>query len=169
MTNIINKEYEIFYCKKQAEVYKILADSLLKARGTISKFGGKVLNVRLQRAMREAIANNNIIVYTELPRLIVRYRHTFKYNEHSNLFVEYDSISIRIVTNSNNRIDSNCMLDELDNAVDELNKMHDELINSVENFDKIEEEYNKICDSIKEFNSKYPYSIRKRLNFNRVY
>ena len=159
--------------KEQARVYNELHCALESIVPVLEKFDGKVINVRLEKAMNEVLpgGKNGISArlknsYSEKKRIELFNRNRCIQHEGSVYYVTIDTCYIDI---SPGRLNKSEAITAVNEEQSNLRKSANELLNSCNDVENAEMEYKNICKIIKDFNNKYHYSIRENLRFNNVY
>ena len=159
--------------EKQSRVYKELANALKSIIPVLEKFDGKVINVRLERAINEVLPGGQKGIsarlmnsYTEKKRIQLFNRNRHYQDGNSTHYVSRDTCYIDVLPG---RLNFSETLSAVKKEITQLIKYADELENACNDVENAETEYKNICRMIKEFNKKYHYSIRENLRFTNVY
>ena len=169
----MNKQEMILHYTKQSECYNQLKESLPKMIEVLKKFDGKVINIRLEKALQELFSKHEFIVTIknkyDNKKEIELYNQNRGYKslsgEHWN-YLDYNRATFKIDYERLNAVNA---IESLNKEVTSLKNQSEKLLNDINNINIIEDEYNRICNLIKDFNNKYDFQIRKNYKFDRVY
>lgn len=156
--------------KKQVEVYKEFIKGIEEIKSIIESFNNKVVNVKLEKAINEALTIENLRVtlrnktYKEGKEIGLyngnrHLNHPLK--EYGTIYVETSDIDINVVLyDDTNRLDAYKTIDGLNNWVGRLNGYIKDIEDTLKNYDTMIKDYEKIEELAKAFKEKYNYSIR---------
>ena len=172
MSKFYNQESIVKHNREQARVYTELIEGFKTIIPALEKFDGKVINVRLEKAIKELLDKEHFAVsikngYNNNKHLkLWNHKRSYSAGEYSCNYVDYCSAYIEI---DMGRLNSKNAITELEKECKSLEKQANELLTACNNIADIEKEYKQICDMIRDFNNKVPYQIRESYKFDRVY
>lgn len=167
------KPIEVRLNEKQIEVYEVLIEALESSKQVISKFDGKMCNVRLEKALKESQELKDLEVYPSVRKNVFElyaYDRSFKTDPDAEYscwsYVNHSDINIPISMNGN-RIDASKTMYIMFDCISTLRIKIKKLKEANDNFENMVKDYQKIIALIDKYNEDYDISIRKNYRLNR--
>ena len=157
----MDKETKIKLLNKQIEVYKSIVQKFEKAIPVVESFNAKVLNVKLDRALKEI---DGSIGYNSGHCTIFAYTNdrSIKTDRGDSVYVDCYKVDVAItLDDTGKRIVATETISNIKEQINTINKRIKCIEDSISSYDNMVREYNNIKESIKDFKNKYDYIIRR--------
>ena len=154
---------------QQVKVYNHLLQGLEVCKGIVHKFNGKVLNIRLVKAMKD---NNNHygLSYSLNGSISISDFQDRWYSmpgdQHGG-YIDYYTITVTPVTNDSNRIDASKTIENANNQTDYLKNKIAECKADIIRFDEEAEAWAELKKQVEAYNAKYSYRLRGHIDMRK--
>lgn len=154
---------------KQIEVYSELKTLLQESIPVIEKFDGKQVNVRLERAVKEVLENENRRLYIHVKNrtrtlCISTFNSSYlTYNSdglQTSFFDSIDDTSVEVHLSAEKKIDAALVKRNIDHIIKTYNKKIEEITYCLNTYDIMKNDYQAVLDQIQKFKDAYSYNFR---------
>lgn len=160
------KEIIVGKQNKQKEAFNDFIKALEVIIPTIKKFDGKVVNVKLDRELKE-VTPSPINIYLNVNekkiKLMTSNRH-FSYSNSRTEYIDCDTVVLYLgdkdILSESKRLNSDALINLIKSKITYLQNEILVIDKGIEDYDNMVKEYDNLVSKIKEFNNKYDYSIR---------
>jgi prefoldin subunit 5 len=159
---------------KQKQAYQQTIKALQDSLSVFQKFDGKVINVRLEKALEEAIPDFWFRVKS-FSSSEVTIEFSPRNHQHIQAKINicpyslYEGTTLYIEKTTENRFIFEVAKKKINEFIESYQHNIQQIDEDRTNIKKIIEEFNQICTTIKQFNDKRSYIVRAFMKFDRVY
>lgn len=158
---------------KQIEVLKKLNEYLKRAVPVLEKFNGKIINVKIERALKE--------IFHDAPNLYIKVKHSNRcltisnWDKYYNIYSDYgDRVSTNLVSYYENhiilsdteRLDINITKDLIEENIKRNNKEIERYKTMLKQHDDVLNAYKEVLKVMTEFKNKYDATLRSDTDCN---
>lgn len=164
-----NKERFTAQMTQQIKVYNHLLKGLEICKGTITKFDGKVLNIRLINAMKEQPNPHRLSFSLNGSISISDYQDRWYSmpGDQNGGYIDYYTITVNPVKNEQNRIDASKTIENANKQTDYLKKQIEECKTDILRYDEEAEAWKELQNQVTAYNAKYSYRLRGTIHMQK--
>lgn len=154
---------------QQIKVYNHLLDGIKVCREQVTKFDGKVLNIRLINAMKEKPNPHRLSFSLNGSISISDYQDRWYSmpGDQNGGYIDYYTITVNPVTNEANRIDASKTIENADKQTDYLKTKIVECKADITRFDEEAEAWAELKKQVDAYNAKYSYRLRGTIDMRK--
>lgn len=153
-----NKERFIVKKENQIKRNELYIANMEKFKNVIASFDGKVLNIKLKRALQEVLTSQELFLH------VSGYSCGMGY-----MYGDFDACSFHINVNSDGRIQSAITIVSIVNRIEKLLVENEIAQDSIANFDAYVEKSRIMEQQIVEYRKSVPSGMQFPLTFNKPY
>ena len=154
---------------KQEEIFKKIDASLEKALAVLEKFNGKVINVKIENAIKEAVHDRDLFIIVShftrdlvisdpLNRTYQKYNDDGEKEPYDRGIIDY--YEERVVLSSGDRVDYIMCRRDIEDILNRHKKIIEKEKQWLAQSDSMIKEYKELLNNFEAFNKKYDYSLR---------
>lgn len=169
MKYFVDIEEEKHYYQNQAKIYQTLLDTAKKTIDVIKNFDGKLVNIKLEKALKEIVADTEVHIRINSLQIELNYIKGFpSFKQNQWYYPEDGWLRIKLRTDNTRRLQATETIDEVLKTIKNHTESLNKLLRTIDNLEILKAEYKEICDRITEFNHKYHYIAINNYKFDRV-
>lgn len=164
-----SKERFTAQVNQQIKVYNHLLQGLAVCREIVARFNGKVLNIRLIKAMQEVENPHRLTFSLDGSISIHDYQnrwYSMPGDQHGG-YIDYYTITVPPVTNEANRIDASKTIENADRQTDYLKTKIADCKADITRFDEEAEAWEELKKQVDAYNAKFSYRLRGRIDMTK--
>lgn len=163
------KERFTVQMNQQIKVYNHLLQGVEVCKETVAKFDGKVLNIRLIKAMKEK-ANPHSLSFSLNGSISISDYQERWYSmpgDQNGAYIDYYTITVQPITNDANRIDASKTIENANKQTDYLKKNIAQCKADIILFDDEADAWNELKKQVDAYNAKYSYRLRGTIDMRK--
>lgn len=164
-----SKERFTAQMNQQIKVYNHLLKGLEICKETLAKFDGKVLNIRLIKAMKEK-TNPHRLYFSLNGSISIADCHERWYSmpgDQNGGYIDYYTITVKPETNEKNRINASATIENAEKQAAYLKKQIAECKADIIRFDQEKEAWRELEKLIDAYNAEYSYRLRGTISMRK--